>query len=202
MIQHRYTITTDATHEIEELIARFERDRGAGPVELTDYLPQRDDVAYAAMVTELARIDLEHGFEGGDTPKASDHINAYPEVFQQHEHYRAQLAFEEYRLRRRAGEDVDSIEIGSEYKVDGSHWPRFKLGVPERENADPSSRRFGKEELAIRITRYPKVGDTFSGYPLIQRLGEGAFSRVFLARQPDLAGRSVVLKVTPVLSKN
>ena len=33
---------------------------------------------------------------------------------------------------------------------------------------------------------------------LITRIGEGAFSRVFLARQPDLASRLVVLKVTPL----
>ena len=34
-----------------------------------------------------------------------------------------------------------------------------------------------------------RVGDTFLGFQLVEELGQGAFARVFLARQESLAGR-------------
>jgi serine/threonine protein kinase/Tfp pilus assembly protein PilF len=43
---------------------------------------------------------------------------------------------------------------------------------------------------------FPKVGDTFLGFHLVDELGQGAFARVFLAHQESLAGRPVALKVT------
>src|SRR5262245_8134780 len=41
-----------------------------------------------------------------------------------------------------------------------------------------------------------RVGDTFLGFQLMEELGQGAFARVFLAKQESLAGRPVALKVT------
>src|SRR2546428_1620333 len=40
------------------------------------------------------------------------------------------------------------------------------------------------------------AGDSFLGFKLVGELGRGAFARVFLARQGDLADRPVVLKVS------
>lgn len=42
----------------------------------------------------------------------------------------------------------------------------------------------------------PEVGQEFLGFKLVRELGRGAFARVFLARQCDLADRPVVLKVS------
>jgi serine/threonine protein kinase/Tfp pilus assembly protein PilF len=41
-----------------------------------------------------------------------------------------------------------------------------------------------------------QVGDTILGFELVEELGQGAFARVFLARQQSLARRFVALKVT------
>lgn len=41
----------------------------------------------------------------------------------------------------------------------------------------------------------PEVGTEFVGFHLVAELGRGAFGRVYLARQGDLAGRLVALKV-------
>ncbi len=43
---------------------------------------------------------------------------------------------------------------------------------------------------------FPKPGDEFYGFELVDELGRGAFGRVFLAREHRLANRMVVLKVT------
>src|SRR5207248_2109026 len=42
----------------------------------------------------------------------------------------------------------------------------------------------------------PSVGERLFGFRLRGELGRGAFARVFLAEQADLAGRAVVLKVS------
>ncbi|TWT92434.1 protein kinase domain-containing protein [Stieleria varia] len=197
MIDKRYTITTDASSEVEELLARFERDRSQDVVDLSDYLLPDDDPAHSAVVTELCRIDMERAFEEGKNSQASIYTESFPEVFCDETH-RTQLVFEEYRLRRRAGEDIDPMEIAGRYGIDGSRWPKLKLGSGESGRAMSTTRRFRKEDLAVQSVKYPRTGDIFAGYPLGERLGEGAFSRVFLARQPDLASRPVVLKVTPM----
>jgi serine/threonine protein kinase/Tfp pilus assembly protein PilF len=49
-----------------------------------------------------------------------------------------------------------------------------------------------------RVLRLPEVGDTLFGFHLRYPLGRGAFARVFLAEQSDLAGRPVVLKVSAI----
>ena len=41
----------------------------------------------------------------------------------------------------------------------------------------------------------PAAGTTFLGFRLVEELGRGAFGRVYYARQGDLAGRAVALKV-------
>jgi serine/threonine protein kinase/tetratricopeptide (TPR) repeat protein len=56
----------------------------------------------------------------------------------------------------------------------------------------------GLDSVRERIPRLPEVGDTLFGFHLRYPLGRGAFARVFLAEQSDLAGRPVVLKVSAI----
>jgi serine/threonine protein kinase/tetratricopeptide (TPR) repeat protein len=53
--------------------------------------------------------------------------------------------------------------------------------------------------LASAPTGLPNVGEDFLGFRLIDELGRGAFGKVYLARQGNLADRPVVLKVSPRL---
>ncbi|MBA4062965.1 MAG: hypothetical protein C0501_04515 [Isosphaera sp.] len=48
---------------------------------------------------------------------------------------------------------------------------------------------------------FPEVGDEFLGFRLEGELGRGAFGRVYLARQGELAARPVALKVTAKASR-
>src|SRR5690606_24491460 len=43
---------------------------------------------------------------------------------------------------------------------------------------------------------WPKVGESLLGFYLQEELGKGAFSRVFVACEPSLANRRVVVKVS------
>src|SRR5580698_7273326 len=55
-------------------------------------------------------------------------------------------------------------------------------------------------EIGRRETVAPgaplQVGDRIQGFELVEELGQGAFARVFLAKQESLAHRPVALKVT------
>jgi serine/threonine protein kinase/tetratricopeptide (TPR) repeat protein len=51
--------------------------------------------------------------------------------------------------------------------------------------------------LAETVFAMPEVGTELLGFRLRAELGRGAFGRVYLAEQADLASRAVVLKVTP-----
>jgi serine/threonine protein kinase/predicted Zn-dependent protease len=55
-------------------------------------------------------------------------------------------------------------------------------------------------EFAVRLDRatscMPEAGTDILGFQLIDEIGRGAFGRVFLAREKELAGRLVVVKIT------
>src|SRR5689334_22848714 len=50
--------------------------------------------------------------------------------------------------------------------------------------------------LTRALAAIPPVGSNFLGFQLIAELGRGAFGRVYLARQGDLANRAVALKIS------
>jgi serine/threonine protein kinase/tetratricopeptide (TPR) repeat protein len=52
--------------------------------------------------------------------------------------------------------------------------------------------------LAQAAIAMPEVGTEFLGFQLIQEVGKGAFARVYLAHQGELADRLVILKVSPI----
>ncbi len=59
-------------------------------------------------------------------------------------------------------------------------------------------RSLGAPETAASILKLPSTGDELFGFRLRYELGRGAFARVFLAEQADLAGRPVVLKISAI----
>ncbi len=61
-------------------------------------------------------------------------------------------------------------------------------GAPESD--DPYVSRWAQAAAAL-----PEAGTEFLGFHLVEEIGRGAFGRVYLARQGDLAGRPVALKI-------
>jgi serine/threonine protein kinase/Tfp pilus assembly protein PilF len=56
----------------------------------------------------------------------------------------------------------------------------------------------GSTDRPVPVLGLPDVGDEIFGFRLQRELGRGAFARVFLATQKNLAGRPVVLKVSAI----
>jgi serine/threonine protein kinase/predicted Zn-dependent protease len=84
-----------------------------------------------------------------------------------------------------SGDDLDS------WGASCSDGARLRL-FHDLNRADPKTAR----RLADGVAALPEVGGEFLGFRLLSELGRGAFGRVYLARQDDLADRPVALKVS------
>jgi serine/threonine protein kinase len=117
----------------------------------------------------------------GAPTQAEDVLARYPEL---DDEAAIRLIYEEACLRQEAGMPVDPAEIARRF-------PRWYdelivlLDCQRLIDAGPA-----------RIV-FPKVGEILAGFRLLAELGRGAAGRVFLAAQPSLGDRPVVLKVTP-----
>ena len=100
-----------------------------------------------------------------------------------------ELAYEEYCMRRKAGESLDAWRVLAAIPVVGAvavllhHVPQHVWGTtPIMPNSQGS-------------VAWPEPGSHFLGFDLICEIGRGAMGRVFLASEPALGERRVVLKV-------
>jgi serine/threonine protein kinase/Tfp pilus assembly protein PilF len=215
-----------------------------GPVDLAAFLPDPGHPLYPAVLCELVRIDLEFHWTRGRPVPLETYLSRFPALVHAPDLLR-QAAFEEYRLRRQAGESPTADEYRSRFGLDELSWISPRPGLPDqgRLEAEPqrpvdkvSERRNGQvrrqdgdgpmprpdapgspgrlpepgelfrtlmeadvgtaNRVAEALRRLPETGTEFAGFRLIRELGRGAFGRVYLARQGDLADRPVALKVS------
>ena len=152
-------------------------------------------------------MDLEYRWQAGHGPSVEQYQHLFPKELSAGDGL-AQVAFEEFRLRRLAGEPVSKDVFHERLAIATDDWPDIPLGKPEL-GRDPIS---GADAALFALSRVspcladryaaaaeqlPKVGDRFENFDLVGELGRGAFGRVYLARQDDLARRFVALKITP-----
>src|SRR5438105_2366661 len=101
----------------EAFIAAFESAcvQGAEP-DLAGYLPAADHPLRAEVLRELVRVALEHHSQRGQPVRADDYLRRFPELAGDGDGLAA-IAFEEYRLRRQAGEPVAPADYERRYGV-------------------------------------------------------------------------------------
>jgi hypothetical protein len=105
---------------IESFESRRRRDRAA---DLAEYLPPRCHPLYLRVLVELIRIDLEFHWKNGQARWIEDFQRDFPELFEDASALRA-VAFEEYRLRRQAGEEPTPAEYQDRIGAPIGFWPR------------------------------------------------------------------------------
>lgn len=171
--------------QLDDFLAAFEAARDSRP-DPTAFLPPPDHPLYAPVLRELLRVDLEFAWDRGVRRRVEEYCERFPELAGDPVAVR-DLASEEFRLRKAAGENPDPREYRDRLGVD--------LGEPA--NALHTTHRHVTEEPIWPVNRTPAVGDTIPpGYELTAELGRGAFGRVFLARETGLAGRPVAVKLS------
>jgi eukaryotic-like serine/threonine-protein kinase len=239
--------------EVEKAVEAFEsaRLKNRGTL-LRDYLPSHDHPLFYRVLREMIRIELEDSWSHDKAIPLEHYRHEFPDLFKDLDGL-GDLAFEEYRLRKQAGEPVTPADYERRYGIDASDWPEWSLPLTEGESsarpiaherqpgaqnpsleaaaqsylrlrldsdsvsvgnlnswrasctAEPEKVQFFRDLhlsapekasfLAEGLAQLPEAGSEFLGFRLISELGRGAFGRVYLARQGDLAGRSVALKV-------
>lgn len=174
---------------VEEFVEAFEQARAANSsAPVASYLPDEDDRLYLSVLSELIRVDLEHAWENGEPRRLEAYRKQFPRLFDAPEKL-AEVAFEEFRLRHRAGDEVCVSEYQSRY---GVNWP--EVTSDRNRHRWPSRSRCGHGQYLP--TDFPEVGSRFLDFDLVGVLGQGALGRVYLASQGELANRYVVLKIT------
>ncbi len=118
------------------------------------------------------------------------------EVLARHPHLRKRqsllldLAYEEYCLRKEAGESLSPKSFCERFPSCRRSLGRL-LAIHECANEDAGL----QADLDADDVPWPAIDTELFGFQLLQELGRGAFARVYLARQPALGNRMVVVKV-------
>ncbi len=100
------------------------------------------------------------------------------------------LATEEFVLRSEAGEKLDYVAFAARFPaIDSSLRQLLVLHTLLAEGVSPLL-------LSTQALPWPEVGDTVMGFDLLHELGHGSFARVFLAAQPTVGDRRVVVKLS------
>ena len=102
------------------------------------------------------------------------------------------LIYEEFCLR----EDADEAPDPAEYEA---RFPAVAPGSAASSTSTGWSARARRRRSVPRSQApaipFPEAGQTIAGFRLVEELGRGAFARVFLAEERQLADRPVALKV-------
>ena len=100
------------------------------------------------------------------------------------------LAYEEYRWRRHAGERLSAGGFSRRFpSLERSL--SLLIQVHSLLDCEPGLRE------VRRVIPWPRVGDSFLGFFLTAELGRGTFGRVYLAQESALGKREVALKLAP-----
>jgi serine/threonine protein kinase len=163
-------------------------------VDFADFVPPENHPFRFAVLEELVRIDLEHHWLKSQPRWLEDYFHRFPELFEISSAVRT-LAFEEFRLRRQAGQAVTADEYRHRFGIDPTRGIRDDLPDPllGAQSPKPQVDRFSRVLAAL-----PRVGDRFLDYRLTAQLGAGAFGQVFLGYS-DKSRRPVAIKVAPLI---
>lgn len=146
---------------------------------VTGSLDESDSDSLAIRVA----LEMAAAQQHGKILRAEDLFAQHPELAQDC-HAAVRIIYEEICLRKELGEDV----ISSEFIGRFPQW-REELSVLLDCDRGLAASPFG--------LNFPEVGESLGAFKIVAELGTGALGRVYLAVQPTLADRPLVLKVTP-----
>lgn len=181
---------------IDVSVDAFELAWSSGSVpEPRDFLPQGEDQHYSSVLQEILRVDIEHRWDRGLSRPLEQYLAEFPELAVSHDLF-VQVAYEDYRTRKQAGESVTPEEYSERFGFPLSIWPAQHRRSPSGILSTLAENLAEGTTIDQVVPDFLTIGEEISGFQLLGELGRGAFSRVYLARQGDLANRPVVLKVS------
>jgi serine/threonine protein kinase len=143
---------------------------------------------------------MASAWERGERTRAEDLLARHPEVADCPE-AAVRLIYEEVLLRRELGDEPSPAELRERFPR--WHDELAMLLACDRlvNNLSGGSHGVGPDSTASWPAHgpgaRPDVGSRLGGFRLLARLGSGSLGHTFLASDPDLGDRPVVLKLTP-----
>jgi serine/threonine protein kinase/Tfp pilus assembly protein PilF len=140
--------------------------------------------AVDALVDRLAD-ELAVAWRAGNCRPVESYLAAHPQL-RDHPEAALRLVYEEICLRQELGRPSTATEILARFP----QWSdQLKILLECHQLFEPAPQK----------PDFPEVGASLNDFQLVAELGRGALGRVFLATQPVLADRPVVLKLTPCI---
>lgn len=125
-------------------------------------------------------------WRSGEPPNALHVLSAQPELLK-HRSLAIDLAYEEFCLREEQGEALDPEKFGARFRG-LSHSLTRVLAIHRMMHKLSNGLDVHKE------IDWPKLEEQWLDWKLVEEIGRGAFSRVYLAEEPSLGNRRVVVK--------
>ncbi len=129
-------------NDLDSIVVDYERAFHVNSnTEIDNFVPAQTDTGYFEIVTELIRVELELAW-GTDRQKSIEQYSKrFPNVLADQECF-DRIAFEEYRLRVKAGEIVTPHDYETKYGIKPYHWPILNdqpISLGDRPVRGPSS---------------------------------------------------------------
>jgi hypothetical protein len=137
----------------------------------------------ASAVGPLAN-EMVSSWKRGERPPAEDFLNRRPELWDRPDEA-MRLVYEEICLRQEHGEPDAAESVIARF-------PQWRDRLERLLDCHRMLNSGQSQSLGV------SVGDRVGEFRLLAELGRGAAGGVFLASQPELSDRSVVLKITPL----
>jgi serine/threonine protein kinase/tetratricopeptide (TPR) repeat protein len=156
------------------------------------------------LLVELIRVDIDRRYAAGTDVDLQGYFSRFPALQLDTSHVAA-ICFEDYRVRRLRRRACPLIRWAGFRGVESEAW--FKDLQSETQVATvpghlefPSTASFISSQLmpgenSFAPATIPHLSERIGDFELVALLGEGAFSRVYLARQTSLGRRYVAAKV-------
>src|SRR5207302_1071363 len=144
---------------------------------------QIDNSVETALPPRALAVQLIRAWPPGEPFDAQSALDAHPEL-RGHKSALIELAYEEFCRRDEQGLAVDPAEFAAGFPmISGSLLDQIEV-----------------HRVFVQGTAdwdWPVPGQAWLDFELLDEIGRGAFSRVYLARERSLGDRPVVVKATP-----
>lgn len=137
------------------------------------------------LVVEGLAEDMVARWRLGERPVTEFYLDRFPQ-FRYNPEDALELIAEELALREEFAEPVSLQELDERFPL----WPAQIRALIQCQRT-----------LGRQTALFPSSGEVIGDFRLISELGRGSHSRVFLASQPELGNRLVVLKLSPITSQ-
>src|SRR5260370_12918573 len=172
--------------ELDDYVKAFEEARAGDPnARLADCLQRGDRVFSPDVLRELVRVDLELSWQGECGKRVEDYAAEFPELFGDPGALQ-EIAFEEYRLRRLAGEEATPAEYARRFGVNADDWPEELALAQQPSWADPRGTSSAEEGA-----REPATLMTAEVFPAARVIGEAASAYKQFLLKNDQSGAAL-----------